>query len=221
MSMSELSDTIEQSSSSLVDVTSSATSTFGHSVAAGVFIGTEEHSNIDTFANNQIAMGRRSALNLGVNKYTLNGGYEFSYTGGDDVHQMRVAFYYQDADFNAAQTSGFNSPLQLGIDFGVHVLVPVGELEFFYGGRLTTGMFSYEFDTPILVGVETFEGDHLNYFGMGVPAGVKMNVGMLTLEAVAAPTLYFHSFKSMIGFDNDLTFLNWAVPVTVSAGVNW
>jgi hypothetical protein len=225
MSMSELSDAIANESGPVVDLSSKARPTRSSAAAVGVFIDAQSHYHDpysdDLFANNRFLISRRSALNIGLSSYRLNSGYGLSYTGGDDVYQMRLGLFYHDADFNDPDVSEFNSPIMLGFDVDGHVLFPVNQLEFFVGLRATSSLLHYQFDKPIEYGNQLFQSDELSVFGLGVPFGMQLNSGYLSLETLIAPTLFFHGFETNLGVDNSLGFLNGAVPMSVGVGVNF
>jgi hypothetical protein len=223
--MSELSDAIANESGPVVDLSSKAKPNFSPAASVGVFVQSQTHYDDpygdDMFANNRFLVSRRAALNIGLSSYRLNSGYELSYTGGDDVNQMRIAVFYHDADFNDPDVAEFNSPIMLGIDIGAHALFPVNQIDFFVGARATSSLLHYQFNKPIDLGYELINSDELSTFGLGVPFGMQLSSGYLSLEALIAPTAYFHSFTTNFGVDNSLGFLNVAVPMSVGLGVNW
>ncbi len=227
MSASELSNRIESTGNSTSTVNVQAQQTNYHSnvsVSGGYYSEFNDGGRSfgqGGFANNRIAIARRSTLNLGVNNYNVYAGYEFSFTGGDDVHQFRVALHGNDVDFQTAGTDGFNSPLLFGIDIDVHKIFQQNDLDFLWGARLTSTMLTYNFNSSVNINGDIYDADSLGVFGVGMPMGVQMDVGSFTLEAIATPTAYFHSWNTELGFENDIAFTNFNVPISAGFGFNW
>lgn len=173
------------------------------------------------FANNRVAIARRSTLNPGVSNYKVYGGYEVSFTGGDDAHQVRFALHGNDVDFQTSGTKGYNSPVLFGVDLDIHKIYSRQRLDFVWGARMSWALVSYNFDKPVSINDDVYQGDSIGLFGIGVPAGVQMNVGSLSLEAIATPTVYFHNRLSELGADNNIAFTNVKIPVSAGVGFNW
>ena len=229
MSASELSNRIESSSSSTVTVNAQPSYSSSHlSVSGGYYYQDSYHEDShrdyntsDGFANNRIAVARRSTLNIGLNNYNVYGGYEISFTGGDDAHQFRLALHGNRAEFQTNGTNGFNSPLLLGIDIDLHKLYPRNQLDFLLGLRITSAQLGYQLNKSVEIAGTTYDDDSLSVFGIGLPVGVQMDIGSFSLEAIASPTVYFHGFNTYLGFDNDIATTNFNVPISAGVGFNW
>lgn len=219
MSMSELSDAIESSSDSIVEVPASFD--FSSAFESSVYFTSTGSSSWDGFANNRVTFSSRQVFDLGTPRYTLGPGYEFAYTGGDDFNQLRVGFYFNEARFRAGEFDGFNSPVLLGLDIDGHIIKSVNDVDFFFGGRVTSALLGYEFDTPIEVLGDTLTSDSLGIFGLGTPIGLHVGIGSLSLETVFTPTLFLHASETSLGAENDLVTWHWNAPITFGLGYNW
>lgn len=228
MSTSELSQAIESTTSSVVNVDADHGGFFGHMDISAVYFGDfydddygDDYDGGGGFANNRVGIAKRATLNVGVNQYNVNGGYEISFTGGDDVHQFRVALHGNGADFQSSGTNGFNSPMVFGVDFDVHKIFQQADIDFLIGARMSSAILGYGFDTPVVIHGSRYESDGLGMLGFGLPVGLQMDVGLFSLEAIAAPTFYIHGYETELGFINDLANFNVNVPISVGLGLNW
>jgi hypothetical protein len=219
MSITEMSEAIESSAEAIVEL--DARPERGPSIETSAFFYSNGYSDFDGFANNRVLIARRQSVNVGINNYDLGSGYELAFIGGDDVHQVRVAVYVNDAQFKVGSTEGFNSPMFLGFDVGFHAIRDMDPVEFFAGIRFTSAILGYEFDSPVSILGEVFTSDSLGAFGVGVPLGMHVALGNFSMEAVAAPMLYLHAAETSLGARNDLVTWNSNIPISIGLGYNW
>lgn len=219
MSISDMSEAIESSTEAIVEL--DARPSRSASIETSAYFYSDGYSNFDGFANNRVMIARRQTVNVGINNYDLGSGYELAFIGGDDVHQVRVAVYINDAQFKVGSTDGFNNPVFLGFDVGFHAIRDMDPVEFFAGLRFTSAILGYEFDTPVSLLGEVYTSDSLGAFGIGVPLGMHVALGSFSMEAVAAPMLYLHAVESSLGARNDLVTWNSNIPISIGVGYNW
>lgn len=218
MTMTELSDALDGATET---VTAESSVEYGPFVSSGIWVSQHSTTGSAGFANNRVAVSSRSVFDLSTEPYQMSRGAEVSFTGGDDVHQFRAALFYHPARFRQGAVDGYNSPSVLGLDLGIHAIQQSDPVEFFIGLRATSAVLVYQFDAPVAVGYETFSGDSLGIFGLGVPLGMHLMAGNLSFEAVVTPSLYLHSVETALGADNDLVTWTQHTPVSLGVGYNW
>lgn len=219
MSMTELSGAIAASDGERVQA--DADIRFGPTVTTGVWFAGRNSNGMDGFANNRVVMSYRQSLDLDYTAYRAGPGIEFSFTGGDDVHQFRGALFIQSASFVEGVVEGYNSPALVGFDLGIQAIFDEDPIEFFAGIQGSVGALVYNFSSPVQIGYETFSGDSLGIYGLGVPLGMHVMMGQLSLEAVYTPTVYLHASETSLGAGNDLVTWSVQAPLSVGVGFNW
>ena len=219
LSMSELSDAIVEADGEAIEV--DADVHFSPTVSSGVWFTGQGTSDLDGFANNRVVFSYRQTLDLDYRAYRAGPGFEMSFTGSDDVYQFRGALFIQSAAFLDGVVEGYNSPALVGVDLGVQAVYDQDPIEFFAGVQGTAAALVYEFDSPVKVGYETYDGDNLSIFGLGIPLGMHMMLGPFSLEAVYTPTVYLHASETTIGATNDLITWSTHAPVSFGVGLNW
>lgn len=218
MSMTELSDALDGATET---IEAEATTQFSPTVTSGVWFSGRSSSSGGVFANNRVVFSTRSSFDVTSDPYRSGRGVELSYTGGDDVHQFRAGVFFHPARFQEGAADGYNSPVLFGLDLGVHAIQDYDPVEFFAGIRGTTAVLGYQFDGPVKIGYETFKADSLGIIGLGLPVGMHLMAGNLSLEAVVTPTVYLHYSESALGARNDLVTWTTHTPVSLGVGYNW
>ena len=179
--------------------------------------------NHDPFATgryeNRLLMGTQNSLELGISRYDRQSGYQVAYAARFDSSQVRVALFYADAQFPTASTAGLTEPTQLGLDLDLQWLFPMGPFSLVAGGRVTWGQLFYQFQNPLSVDGIVIESDGIGYFGLGTPVGLQTDLGPLTFEVQASPTLYVHNSLSNVGFTNNVVSFSVNMPVSMGVGV--
>jgi hypothetical protein len=169
--------------------------------------------------DNRLLIGTQSSLEFGISRYDRQPGYQLAYAARFDASQMRVALFYADAQFPTASTAGLTAPVLLGLDLDLQWLFPMGDFSLAAGGRLTWGQMLYEFQNPLTIDGNSIEFDGIGYFGIGTAVGLQSDLGPLTFEVQASPTLYFHNSLSNVGFTNNVVNFSVNMPVSIGVGV--
>jgi len=224
MSLTEASEMALQTDPGDREISSGSSSFFSSgintSVDASVGLIYQDEYYDDGFfgGEHRFLIGRQSAINSGINRYNISNGYQLAYVGGDHLSQIRLAIYYTEASFPTDATAGLVSPLVLGFDTDIHKLYTIDSVAFILGARITSAQLAFDFESPLFINGSEITGDSVNYFGLGMPTGLQMEIGSFALEALITPMMVFLNDTSNVGFDNNIGWFNFNIPMSFSAG---
>jgi hypothetical protein len=103
----------------------------------------------------------------------------------------------------------------------ISAIYSVENVYFEVGGRIGAGMASFSYDSPLYLFGDEIRGDGIGTFFIAAPIGVQVDLGTITIESQISPTLSFHDPETEIGFDNDIVFTKWSLPIAFGIGVNF
>lgn len=174
-----------------------------------------------TSLDSRVTLYRTLPTSLSDQGYTLLSGFQLSLAGRDSQIQYRFSLSYAPGVFSPPNNTGLRDLHLFALSGDISAIHELNNVAFEVGGRIGTGVASFAFATPIVLSGTEIDGDGIGTFFIAIPFGLQIDLGAITLESQIAPTLTFHNAETEVGFDNDIAFSKWTIPLAFGVGFNF